>query len=232
MKYFNKFHENILIKKLLVVPAIILCVFTISLNKLVAQGTAQDSVDTAFRKGRWLSGFSGFISSASTKNTSEENNTISNNYRIEISLGKFIKDRINLGINVNMERNNIEGNEVRTSEDIFIGPKGTYYFSKSKIGSLYLSFSPGFIVYRDKTILNQNNDPIENINKGNGWGTITTMGYSYVIFDLVAFDLGLNWSAYRINITQSSSQNANTNDTNFILNDLSFSFGFKIFLGI
>lgn len=198
----------------------------------MAQETAKDSVETAFRKGRWLSGLSGSISSGSTKNTSADNKTVSNRYRIEVSSGKFIKDRWNLGFNFNLERDNIEADEVRTSEDFFIGPKGTYYFSKSKIGSLYFSFSPGFIIYRDKLILNQESNYDEYINKGNGFGTMSTIGYSYVIFDLVAFDLGLNWSAYRINITQSTSLDQGTNDANFVLNDLSFSFGFKIFLGI
>ena len=201
-------------------------------TKAVAQEKEKDSVETAFRKGRWLSGFSGFISSASNKNNSSGNKSVSNNYRIEISSSKFIKDRFSVGVNVNMERDNFEANEIRTTEDVFIGPKATYYFSKSNVGSLYFSFSPGFIAYRDKIIFNQNSDRLDNINKGIGWGTTSTIGYSYVIFDLVAFDLGLNWSAYRINITQSSSQNPNTTDTDFLLNDLSFSFGFKIFLGI
>jgi hypothetical protein len=198
----------------------------------MAQDKLKDSVETAFRKGRWLSGFSGSISSGSTKNTSDENKTVSNRYRIEVSSGKFIKDRFNIGFNINLERENIEDEGSRTSEDFFIGPKGTYYFSKSKIGSLFFSFSPGFIIYRDKTVLAQDNIYIDIINKGSGFGTMSTLGYSYVIFDLVAFDLGLNWSSYRININESTSLNENSNDTNFILNDLSFSFGFKIFMGI
>lgn len=220
-----------MIKKLLVV-VFTLCLISVSITKSMAQETEKDSVETSFRKGRWLSGLSGSISSGSTKNTSTDNKTVSNRYRIEVSSGKFIKDRFNLGFNLNLERENIEADEVRTSEDFFIGPKGTYYISKSNIGSLYFSFSPGFIIYRDKIVLNQDNNYDEYINKGNGFGTMSTIGYSYVIFDLVAFDLGLNWSAYRINITQSTSLDQATNDTNFVLNDLSFSFGFKIFLGI
>lgn len=204
----------------------------VSNTKSMAQDVEKDSVETAFRKGRWLSGFAGSISSGSTKNTSADNKTVSNRYRIEVSSGRFIKDRFNLGFNINLERENIEEESVRTSEDFFIGPKGTYYFSKSKVGSLFVSFTPGFIIYRDKTILFQDSNYIENINKGSGFGTMSTLGYSYVIYDLVAFDLGLNWSAYRINITQSTSVDEIKNNTNFILNDLTFSFGFKIFLGI
>jgi len=198
----------------------------------MAQDTVKDSVTTPFRKGRWLSGLSGSISSGSTKNTSVDNKVVSNRYRIEASSGKFIIDRFNLGFNINLERENVESDEVRTSEDFFIGPKGTYYFSKSKIGSLFFSFSPGFIIYRDETVFKQDLNLIQLINKGSGFGTLSTIGYSYVVYDLVAFDIGLNWSAYRINITQSTSIIENKNDTNFVLNDLSFSFGFKIFLGI
>lgn len=218
-------------KKLLVFVFSV-CLCSVSITKSMAQDAVKDSVETAFRKGRWLSGLSGFISSGSTKNTSADNKIVSNRYRIEASSGKFIIDRFNLGFNVNMERDNIEGDEVRTSEDFFIGPKGTYYFSKSKIGSLYFSFSPGFLIYRDETVLNQDLNLIEIVNKGSGFGTLSTIGYSYVIYDLVAFDLGLNWSASRINITQSTSNIENKKDTKFVINDLSFSFGFKIFLGI
>jgi len=221
-----------LINKLQVfVFSVFLC--AVSITNSTAQDAVKDSVQTSFRKGRWLSGFSGSISSSSTKNTSTDNKTVSNRFRVEVSSGKFILDRLSLGFNLDLERDNIQGDEeVRTSEDLFIAPKGTYYFSKSKIGSLFLSFSPGFILYRDETNLSNDINVPENINKGSGFGSKTTIGYSYVIFDLVTFDLGLNWSAFRINITQSSSQVENTNNTKLILSDLSFSFGFKIFLGI
>jgi len=221
-----------LINKLLI---FIFSVFIISISttRSFGQEVEKDSVTTAFRKGRWLSGFSGSISSGSTKNISTDVKLISNRYRIEASSGAFIRDRINLGFNIDLERENAEGQgQVRTSEDIFIAPKGTYYFSKSEVGSLFVSFSPGIILYRDKTGYALDNDFNEFINKGTGFGTKTTIGYSYVIFDLVAFDLGLNWSSFKINITQSASVNSLNSNTNFIITDLSFSFGFKIFLGV
>lgn len=220
-----------MIKNLLVF-VFFLSLFSTTITKSFAQEVEKDSVTTAFRKGRWLSGFSGSISSGSTKSSGSIIKSVSNRYRIEASSGAFIKDRINLGFNLDLERENAEGDgNVRTSEDIFIAPKGTYYFSKSKIGSLFLSFSPGLLIYRDETGLTQDGNITEIINKGSGFGTKTTIGYSYVIFDLVTFDLGLNWSAFRINVTQSTSTDPATNDTHFIINDLSFSFGFKIFLG-
>ncbi|MDX5584895.1 MAG: hypothetical protein QNK20_08160 [Aureibaculum sp.] len=213
--------------------ALVLSIFLFSgfFTSAWAQEIEKDSISTAFRKGRWLTGLSGFISSGSTQNTSSDNITVSNRYRIEISSGKFIKDRLNLGFNVNMERANIEDDEVRTTENALIGPKGTYFFSKSKIGSMFLSFSPGLMVYREKTVTVQDNSTFENISKGSGFGTMSTVGYSYVLYDLVTLDLGLNWSAFRINTEQSSSLEDSATDVNIVINDLSFSFGFKILLG-
>jgi len=213
--------------------ALVLSIFLFSgfFTSAWAQEIEKDSISTAFRKGRWLTGLSGFISSGSTQNTSSDNITVSNRYRIEISSGKFIKDRLNLGFNVNMERANIEDDEVLTTENALIGPKVTYFFSKSKIGSMFFSFSPGLMIYREKTVTVQDNSTFENISKGSGFGTLSTVGYSYVLYDLVTLDLGLNWSAFRINTEQSSSLEDSATDVNIVINDLSFSFGFKILLG-
>ena len=141
--------------KQLLVLVFSVCLLGVSVTKSMAQDVEKESVETAFRNGRSLSGFSGSISSVSTKNTSADNKTISNRYRIEVSSGKFIKDRFNLRFNINLERENIEDDGVRTSEDFFIGPKRTCYFSKSKIGSMFVSLTPGFIIYRDKRITSQ-----------------------------------------------------------------------------
>ena len=97
-----------------------------------AQEIEKDSTTTPFRKGRWLMGLSGSISSGSTKNTTSIQKTFSNRYRIEISGGKFIKDRLNIGFIANLERQNFEGDIIRTTENLLFGPKGTYYLSKSE----------------------------------------------------------------------------------------------------
>lgn len=128
--------------KQLLVLVFSVCLLGVSVTKSMAQDVEKESVETAFRNGRSLSGFSGSISSGSTKNTSADNKTKSNRYRIQVSSGKFIKDRFNLGFNINLERENIEDDGVRTSEDFFIGPKRTCYFSKKQNRVIVCKFYP------------------------------------------------------------------------------------------
>lgn len=210
----------------------IICFFAVFTGEIGAQEKEKDSTNTPFRKGRWLAGLAGSIGSSATENTSTDSKLVSNHYRIEISAGKFVIDRLNIGLNVNLERENInnEIDEERTSEDLFIGPKIVYFLSKSEIGSLYFSLTPGFIMYRDEMDKGQGENYIDNVNKGNGFGVFSTFGYVYAIKDRVVFDLGLNWSSYWIDINQESNVIQQVNDVNFVLSDFTFSFGFKILL--
>ena len=204
--------------------------FAVPIQTIRAQEVEKDSTTTPFRKGRWLAGLAGSIGSSAKENTSTDLKLVSNHYRIEISAGKFVIDRLNIGLNVNLERENInnEIDEERTSEDLFIGPKTAYFLSKSESGSLYFSLTPGFIMYRDETEKGQGENYIDNVNKGNGFGLFSTFGYVYAIKDRVAFDLGLNWSSYWIDINQEVTGVQQVNEVNFVLSDFSFSFGFKI----
>ena len=129
-----------------------------------------------------------------------------------------------------MERSNSE-NEIRSSiENIFFGPQAAYYLSKSEIGSVFFNFAPGIVSYRDELGIKVNDLLVVTTNDGIGFGPLTTFGYSYVIHDLVTLDIGLNYSIYWVNIDQISSETEHTENLNFEINDLSFSFGFKIFL--
>ncbi|WP_233586823.1 hypothetical protein [Formosa maritima] len=194
--------------------------------------TTKTEINTPFRKGRWLTGLTGFIGSGSTENTITHDKSISNRYRIEINTGKFVRDRINIGLSANMERSNVEEKNIAesTSELFFVGPKGTYYASDSYIGSIFFSLSPGYVLYRDKIGALIDDIYIENINKGGGFGFLFTFGFAYVIQDRVSFDLGLNYNVYWLNLNQESSANNITDKVSYELSNLSFSFGFKILL--
>lgn len=193
--------------------------------------STENNESTPFRKGRWLTGLTGSIGSGSFENTKTDNKSISNWYRIEVGTGKFIIDRLNLGLSANMERNNFENDtEENTSETFFIGPKGTYFLSANNIGSVFFSLSPGYALYRE-TIGGLIEDIyIENTNKGGGFGFLSTFGFAYVIHDRVSFDLGLNYNVYWLDLKQETSNIENTNHVTYELSNLSFSFGFKILL--
>ena len=198
---------------------------------IYGQEAEEDSITTPFRKGRWLIGLSGSISSGATENTSIDRKTNSNRYRIEVGAGNFIANRINIGFLTHMERENAEDDaSQRTSEIFFIGPKGAYYFSKSEIGSLFFSTAPGFMLYRENTGLLQDEVFTESLYKGFGFGVLSTLGYSYVIHDRVSLDLGLNLSLYWVDVDQDLTPVGTNEEVNFEISNLSFSFGFKVLL--
>jgi len=200
-------------------------------TSIAAQEIKKDTTETPFRKGRWLTGLSGSISSGTTENTSLGNKSSSNQYGINISTGKFIKDRVLVGFLFNIQRQNFESNLVKKNTEILIlGPGANYYFSKSKIGSLFYSLSPGFVVYRDETSLMLEDEFTELFSKGNGIGILSTLGYSYVLHDRISFDLGLTVHVNWLNVEQNGRQEGTINNVNIVLSDLSFSFGFNVLL--
>ncbi|HLV37980.1 hypothetical protein [Xanthomarina sp.] len=186
---------------------------------------------TPFRKGRWLTGLTGSIGSGTFENTKTENKSISNWYRIEIGTGKFIIDRLNIGLSANMERSNIENDTFEnTSEIFFVGPKSTYFLSPSSIGSVFFSLSPGYVLYRETIGGIVQDVYVENLNKGGGFGFLSTFGFSYVIQDRVSFDLGLNYNVYWLNLDEETTIDPKVKNVSYALSNLSFSFGFKILL--
>ncbi len=200
-------------------------------TSIAAQEIKKDTTETPFRKGRWLTGLSGSISSGTIENTSLGNKSSSNQYGINISTGKFIKDRVLVGFLFNIQRQNFKSNFVKKNTEILIlGPGAKYYFSKSNIGSLFYGLSPGFVVYRDETSLMLEDEFTELFSKGNGIGIFSTLGYSYVLHDRISFDLGLTANVNWLKVEQEGIPEGTINNVNFVLSDLSFTFGFNVLL--
>ncbi len=205
----------------------VLIFFLVSFNGYTQ---TKDSTMTAFKKGKWLTGLSGTISS----NTSQERNSntkiVSNSYGINIETGKFIKNRWLIGGKFNANRSSFGGTIDRTTETLYIGPYSNYYFTDSKTGSLFGSLSVGYVRYRDETQITQLEEVTQVSSIGNGFGSIMRLGYSYTINNSIAFDLGLNVNLFWVDLTQESLATQNSINTSISGSDLSFSFGFNILL--
>jgi len=190
----------------------------------------KDSTMTAFKKGKWLTGLSGTISS----NTSQEKNSntkqVSNSYGINIETGKFIENRWLIGGKFNANRSSVGGNFDSTTETLYIGPYSNYYFTDNQTGSLFASLSVGYVRYRDKTQITQLEEVTQISGEGGGLGSIIGLGYSYTINSSIAFDLGLNMNLFWVDLTQESLTTQNPINTSISVSDLSFSFGFNILL--
>ena len=95
------------------------------------------SVLTPFRKGRWLTSLSGSISSSSYELKSTKDKTISNEFGINLSTGKFFKDRWFFGVTFQGEKQEARGDINTVGESLYIGPQFARYFTNNKDGSLF-----------------------------------------------------------------------------------------------
>ncbi|WP_346880876.1 hypothetical protein [uncultured Algibacter sp.] len=211
-------------------------VFIVAAIFIICNISAQttDSLETAFRKGRFLTGLSGSISSTTTDAGNLNSKTTSNNFGINIQSGKFFKNRLLIGGIFQANKISSSGAFTKTTETFYIGPFSNYYFMDNKTGSLFTSLSLGYVRYKDKTELEEI-DPLINqatqqLSEGGGLGSIIGFGYSYTINDFIAFDLGVNVNLFWVDIEQKLLPNQTITNTSISSNDVSFSFGFNVIL--
>ncbi|QCX00615.1 hypothetical protein FGM00_11060 [Aggregatimonas sangjinii] len=200
---------------------------------LVQSATAQvigDSLDTPFRKGRWLTGLSGSISSNTNKTGISEEKTITNEFGLNFSTGRFIKDRWLLGGKINTDRASSAGSVDRATESLFIGPFVSHYLSTNERGSLFTTLSTGYVRYREETQLNTLQASTELSSEGGGFGTLVGLGYSYVIHDKIAFDIGFNLNLFWIGVDQEELPSGMISSQNIAISNIAFTFGFNVIL--
>ena len=188
------------------------------------------SVNTPFRKGRWLTGLSGSISSGSNSLDSLGSGINRNQYSLELGTGMFVKDRLLIGGIISLSRTNSEEFFKETTEVLFIGPVASWYLTDGLQGSLFVSLAPGYVKFRDESGFNQNGNLNSVIINGNGVGGLLSFGYSYVLHDRVAFDLSLSYSQSWIKADVIQQPSNITSIEDLSTGDLSFSFGFNVLL--
>ena len=191
---------------------------------------SQDSIITPFRKGRWIVGLTGSLSSNRNETFNEGEETFNSRYGILMTGGHFFKDRWLAGGIIQMERENRESGGESTAENFFVGPNIGRYLSKTSYGSLYLSLSPGYVRYRDFVSIVDEGTVTSSLTQGGGFGMLISLGYSYVIWDRVSFDIGFNLNQYWIRAEQRLQPSGNVLNGNLQISSIDFTFGFRILL--
>ncbi|MGB5203905.1 autotransporter outer membrane beta-barrel domain-containing protein [Eudoraea sp.] len=195
----------------------------------IVSADSTDATLTPFRKGRWLTSLSGSISSSRNQLSSTNDKIISNEFGINLSTGKFFKDRWLFGVTFQAIKEEAKGELNIVGESLYIGPQFARYFSKNKDGSLFLNVSPGFVLYRSLATINDIPDYREE-SDGDGFGTLISLGYSYVIRDLISFNIGFNLQYYWINADTINETGGAVNTENITISNISFTFGFGVIL--
>ncbi len=189
-----------------------------------------DSLNTPFRKGRWLTGLSGSISSNTNKISSVDEKLITNEFGLNFSTGRFVKDRWLLGGRINADRASSSGNIDSTTESLFVGPFVSYYLSKNDRGSLFTTLATGYVRYREETKFNDLTNPISEISEGGGMGALVGLGYSYVINDQIAFDIGFNLNLFWVGVDSEQQPLGTIDSQNISVSNIAFTFGFNVIL--
>ncbi len=188
-----------------------------------------DSV-TPFRQGRWLTGLSGSIDSNNLELRSSELETTSNEFGLSLIGGSFFKDRWLVGGIIQANRSDAEGVTDLTTETLFIGPKIARYLSDSPRGSLYVFLSPGYARYRNFISLRGDALFSEETSEGSGFGFLVSLGYAYVVFDRIVFDIGIVLGQSWVDLERELQPEDLVISDNIAIRNISFSFGFRVLL--
>ena len=70
----------------------------------------------------------------------------------------------------------------------------------------------------------------EVLSKGGGFGTLIGLGYSYVIDDKIAFDIGFDLNLFWIGIDQEQQPVGTIISQNLSVSNTAFTFGFNVIL--
>ncbi len=209
-----------------------LITFALLLTFLAGAALAQssDSLSTPFRKGRWLTGLSGGISSSSTKLDTASQRAFGNQYAFDFSTGKFFKDKWLLGGILRMQRDNSRQFVELESESLLVGPILSYYLTDNPQGSIFFSMAPGYARFREKTVVLIATTPTQEVLEGGGFGLFVQLGYSYVLHDHIVFDLGLGVNNTWIGANREFDASRSVNKANIHIGTVIFSFGFNVVL--
>ncbi len=206
-------------------------IFLLAGVTLHAQWTpGEESLRTPFRKGRWITGLEGSISSSTRGGNPRATTISSNEYRLILSAERFIRDRWSLGVAFQANRDNTEQLIESDAEGFFIGPTSTYYFMKSPSGSVYASLAVGYFRQRSLTEISQLGVTIEESLDAEGVGVIPKLAYAFVVKDDIVFNIGLSlistWFYGEVETLPSGQRRKE----DFYSGTIAFQFGFSVLL--
>ncbi len=177
-----------------------------------------------------MTGLEGSISSTTRGGNPRNTSIASNEYRMELSADRFIRDRWSVGLAFQAGRSNTERLIEIDSESFFIGPTSTYYFMNSPNGSVYARLSVGYFRQRSDTNISQSGFTFEELLEAQGIGVVPTLAYAFVVKDDIVFSMGLSlvssWLEGEVLVLPSGT----ISKESFYSGSIAFQFGFSVLL--
>ncbi len=159
---------------------------------------SQDSVSdkTPFRKGRWYLGLDGNVKSQFQTQAFNifDNINFTNGYNLRIKGGYFSHNYFTIGPLFTIGRQNIQENINEEFELLKIGGWFRYYLAKNSNASLYPDIAFVFANYYAHSQYEHPTDPFDFVTRGVGPGVILGLGFDYVINDIIALEIIMNYN--------------------------------------
>ncbi|MFC2107160.1 hypothetical protein ACFLRY_02370 [Bacteroidota bacterium] len=239
MPYFLMLKITLLIKKrksnnrfvMLIQRSNILSLFFLF---VVINTYSQDSIsdDTPFRKGRWYLGLDGNVKSQFQTQAFNifDNINFTNGYNLRVKGGYFPLNYFTFGPLFTIGRQNVQENINEEFELLKIGGWFRYYLAKNSNASLYPDIALVFANYYAHSKFEHPTDPFDLVTKGVGPGVILGLGFDYVIEDIIALEIILNYN-FTYFFGESQDQLKNTEKyKQFSVGEIQLTLGFAILL--
>ena len=188
--------------------------------------------DNSYRAGRWITGISGTINSSNLGRGFSERDTssFSNGHLVNLQVGYLIKDQFPVGLFVSSRSQSSFERFERDSENLSIGLWSRYYFIPGN-ASLYPELALFYTHFFNRNLLiSETTTGIDTSIDGDGYGAALGLGFSYVLEDVLVFDIGLNYNFFRIRGDLIDKIQETATKKSFSAQEVNFSFGFKVLI--
>ncbi len=194
--------------------------------------TKKDSVETPFRKNRWMTVVGGSISSSTINGNPQGGNVnaFTSRYSVNIALSYFVITKLSVGLSFNAYRNSSRQLIERETESMTVGPFVTYFISTSNNGSVFFQAGSGYGKYWEENIEEQDSITVTQNITGNEFGGSIGLGYSHVILDKLAFNISMMYDIYKVNTTLTGTGHPEEKKFSSTKVQIRFLFGFAYFL--
>ncbi|PWJ40137.1 hypothetical protein [Sediminitomix flava] len=190
-----------------------------------------DSTYTPFRKGMWISGLSGTMTSNTFIEKNSNLNANANTFDLKSNSAIFIKERWALGWNIIISGSGNSANGGLGSSEISIGPYSRYYFSKTLPGALYVELTALYTNLTDRDdAFNSGQVALGQEITLDGGGFRAGLGYTHILRRGIAFDFGMEFNALWAGGDVTDLNTDTTTPVNVYIGGIEFDFGFIIFI--